>query len=155
MPVPCPPPCLAVSSPRHASQLSHPLSCPHLGFAQICSSHADVQSSCRALRLRNDSRIIHHFVIAAGKHHQHPPCLNRSSQFVPQCQSVCQAVLEAQSQCERDAACTCSAVLPEILQTCIQCSVDQVSQDRLPEVLSVIPPRLRGTSRSSSSHSAE
>jgi hypothetical protein len=34
--------------------------------------------------------------------------------------------------------------LPDILQSCIQCSVDQVDQDRLPEVLSLIPPRLRG-----------
>ena len=61
-----------------------------------------------------------------------------------QCQTVCQAVVDAQKHCKRDASCTCSAVLPEILQLCIQCSVDQVSQDRLPEVLSLIPPRLRG-----------
>ncbi|KAF9783946.1 hypothetical protein BJ322DRAFT_1021705 [Thelephora terrestris] len=60
-----------------------------------------------------------------------------------QCQTVCQAVLDAQKHCKRDASCTCSAVLPDILQSCIQCSVDQVSQDRLPELLSLIPPRLR------------
>jgi len=60
-----------------------------------------------------------------------------------QCQAVCQTVVDAQKHCKRDASCTCSAVLPDILQSCIQCSVDQVSQDRLPDVLSLIPPRLR------------
>ncbi|KAF9645201.1 hypothetical protein BDM02DRAFT_3271889 [Thelephora ganbajun] len=60
-----------------------------------------------------------------------------------QCQTVCQAVIDAQQHCKRDAPCTCSTVLPDILQTCIQCSVDQIPQDRLPEILSLIPPRLR------------
>ena len=55
-------------------------------------------------------------------------------------------MVDAQKHCKRDASCTCSAVLPEILQSCIQCSVDQVPRDRLPEVLSLIPSRLRGAS---------
>jgi len=59
------------------------------------------------------------------------------------CQAVCRVVVDAQNHCERDASCICSAVLPDTLQSCIQCSVDQVSQDLLPEVLSLIPPRLR------------
>lgn len=71
-----------------------------------------------------------------------PTCFSNLRRF--QCQTVCQAVLDAQKHCKRDASCTCSAVLPEILQSCIQCSVDRVSQDRLPELLSLIPPRLRG-----------
>jgi hypothetical protein len=62
-----------------------------------------------------------------------------------QCQAVCQAVVDAQKNCKRDASCICSAVLPDILQSCIQCSVDQISQDHLLEVLSLIPSRLRGT----------
>jgi len=67
-----------------------------------------------------------------------------SSTLLPQqCQSLCQAVVDAQQHCKRDASCTCSAVLPDTLQSCIQCSIDGVSQDHLPEVLSLIPSRLR------------
>ena len=58
----------ATTNPQNASQLPDSLSRPHLGLVQVRPCYADFQGRRRALRLRNDSRIIQHAAITTGGH---------------------------------------------------------------------------------------
>jgi len=71
---------------------------------------------------------------------------NVESMLPHQCHTICQMVVDAQKECEREARCTCSKVSPSALESCIQCSIDEATGDHLFESVALMPSRMKAYS---------